>query len=245
MKAGSSARCPALCDSVAPSSSSGCPARPSRSRAARAPAPPSSAELSRSIRSRRWTSVPELRQVRADRNVEVDLALVDQLQHQGAGPELGDRADLEERVRRRLDAGRGAEQSRRPVDDLPVVQDTPRRTRYPVVAEQAGKAGFQDVPDLCDRRHSGMVEAKTGLGVRRSERKCAARLVWPHNWPPRRRAGRFLSDFYMNRFRRPGRLARNAWLTNAYRDAPRTRCNPSRRGSVRRVPGPRGTRCTG
>ena len=52
------------------------------------------------LRGRVLVDDPELRQVRADRGVEVDLALVDQLHHERARPELGDRPDLEHRVRR-------------------------------------------------------------------------------------------------------------------------------------------------
>nr|WP_234359259.1 hypothetical protein [Plantactinospora sp. BC1] len=48
---------------------------------------------------------PQLRQDGADRSVEIEPALVDQLHHHGRRPHLGDRADLEHRVGGHLDPG--------------------------------------------------------------------------------------------------------------------------------------------
>jgi hypothetical protein len=74
---------------------------------------------------------PELRQVRAEGRVEVDRPLVDKLHHQRAGPQLGDRADLEHRLRRRSNSGAVVEDTRRMLDDVTTREhrDPPRRAR--------------------------------------------------------------------------------------------------------------------
>jgi hypothetical protein len=85
---------------------------------------------------RRLVRDPELRQVRPDRFVQADQALVHQLHHQRAGPELGDRPDLEDRVGGRLDLGRLAEQTGGPVDHLVAPLHGPRRTGNVVLLQQ-------------------------------------------------------------------------------------------------------------
>jgi hypothetical protein len=62
----------------------------------------------------------ELGQHVADRGIQVEPALLDQLHHQRGGEHLGDRADLEQRVGGRLDAGRLAEDAVRRLDPVVV-----------------------------------------------------------------------------------------------------------------------------
>ena len=57
----------------------------------------------------------EDRKVVAERRVEIEQAVVDELHDERRGPHLRDRADLEDRVRRRLDTGRRAEHAGRGV----------------------------------------------------------------------------------------------------------------------------------
>lgn len=81
----------------------------------------------------------ELRQVAAYRPVEVDGALIDQLHDQSAGPELGHRPDLEDRIRGRLDPGRLAGQPGRSVGHLVALENSPPRARNIVLLKQPGK----------------------------------------------------------------------------------------------------------
>jgi hypothetical protein len=88
----------------------------------------------RDDRGGRLVGDAELGEVGADRHVEVDQSLVDQLHHQRARPELGDRPDLEHRVGRGFDARGQVQQAGGAVDHLTVEQHGPRGSRHGVLA---------------------------------------------------------------------------------------------------------------
>ena len=75
---------------------------------------------------------PEARQVAADRRVELHLSLVDELHRERCGPDLRDRADLEQRIRGRLDAGGEAEDAGRRGVDLVLAENGHRGRRHAV-----------------------------------------------------------------------------------------------------------------
>ena len=80
-----------------------------------------------------------------DRSVEIELALVDELHGDGRRPHLRHRADLEDRVRSRLDAGLLVQQSRGELDALvvapgPYAHDPERGARDAVARSQLVEA---------------------------------------------------------------------------------------------------------
>ena len=82
---------------------------------------------------------PEVRQVRADRGVEIDHALVDELHDERARPELRDGPDLEDRVGGGFHAGGPAQHAGGVVDDLTVREDGHGRGRDVVLLDQPGQ----------------------------------------------------------------------------------------------------------
>ena len=79
---------------------------------------------------------PEPGQELDDRLVELEDALVDELHDERRGPDLRDRADLEDRVRGDVDTRRRAQHARADRGDLAVAQDPERRARDAVPREE-------------------------------------------------------------------------------------------------------------
>ena len=95
---------------------------------------------------------PEAGQIAAHGRVELDPSLVDELHDEGRGPDLGDRADLEQGVGRRLDAGVEVEDSGGRGVDLVAAEDGDRGRRHAVSLAQL----LEPVPEhghLRRRRH--------------------------------------------------------------------------------------------
>ena len=72
-------------------------------------------------------------------SVEIDLALVDQLHHERARPELRDGPDLEDGVGGGFHAGGPAQHAGGVVDDLTVCEDGHGRGRDVVLLDQPGQ----------------------------------------------------------------------------------------------------------
>ena len=122
---------------------------------------------------------PELRHVPPHRRVKVEPALVDELHHQRGRPDLGDRADLEDRVGGRLDPGRLAQYAGREVDHLTVGRDGDRRAGHPVLGHQRGQALGQPGPDLIQTRHAPTVGRVRVAVFVRADKPDAAVLIRP------------------------------------------------------------------
>ena len=87
---------------------------------------------------------PQLGQHLDDGRVQVEHAFIDKLHSHGRGPDLGDRADLEQRIGRRLDSGVLVEDAARDLNQLvipagPDPQDAKRGTGDPVPLRQSGQ----------------------------------------------------------------------------------------------------------
>ena len=122
----------------------------------------------RDLLGRRLVGQVEVGQVAADRLLQLDPALVDQLHHQRARPELGDRADLEDGVRRRVDPRRLAQHTGG-VDRDVVLDHHPHRGRgYVVPLHQGGEVLLDPVRHVLQGGHAGQ-RGTTARGPRRSE----------------------------------------------------------------------------
>ena len=80
---------------------------------------------------------PEVGQHLRDRGVEVERALVDELHDERRRPDLRDRADLEQRIRRHRHVRGRAENTGGRLGDRPVVEHTERRARHAVPVASA------------------------------------------------------------------------------------------------------------
>jgi hypothetical protein len=101
----------------------------------------------------------EVRQVGHDGRVQVEQPLVGQLQHQGRGPGLGDRANLEDRVGGRLDPGRVAQHAAREVEDLTVDVDADGGPGDLVLGEQRGQPLGDPAADVIQMWHAATLDA--------------------------------------------------------------------------------------
>jgi hypothetical protein len=71
---------------------------------------------------------------------------------QTGGPQLGNRADLEDRFRSRLDPGRLAQQTMRGGEDLSVQPDCDRGGRHLVLGEKVRQRVLDPLPDVLQGR---------------------------------------------------------------------------------------------
>ncbi|GAA3158941.1 hypothetical protein GCM10020001_098740 [Nonomuraea salmonea] len=76
---------------------------------------------------------PEPGQVVANRTIEIQCSVIDQLLDQCRRPDLRDRADLEHRIGRGLDLGTQTQHPRSLVPNLPIGQYGDLRARYVVL----------------------------------------------------------------------------------------------------------------
>jgi hypothetical protein len=79
---------------------------------------------------------PEIREVGPNRRVQVDQSFVHELHEDGGGPHLALRADLEDRVGRGLDARVQIDHAGGDLDDLPIVEESERRSRHLVLGQE-------------------------------------------------------------------------------------------------------------
>ena len=90
----------------------------------------------------------EVGDVGLDGRIQVEQAVVDELQDERRRPDLGDGADLEDRVGGGVDEGRRAEHAACCVDDLAVLEDGDDRAGNLVVADEARELRVDERLDL-------------------------------------------------------------------------------------------------
>ncbi len=126
----------------------------------------------------------ELGQVGADRKVQVEQAVVDELHDERRRPDLRDGTDLEDGVGRRLDLGGGAEQAAGGVDDLAVLEDGDDGAGHLVLGDQLGELGVQELVDLGEALHPITIRRRCRRTFVRSDRPVRFRWSDPTTAAP-------------------------------------------------------------